>query len=233
MKPGARGQTGQRSVLFYRILAGVVSLIVLVALVLTVVRVLLTPIFVNIEYRTPNFPDDPYGFSQADRLYWSQIALDYLLNQAGISFLGDLRFADGSPVYNERELGHMVDVKIVVTGALRVWYASLLALLLLGLWAWRARWWLTFRQALSRGGWLTVIFVGVIIPIVLVGFGVFFVAFHEVFFDPGTWVFRYSDTLIRLFPERFWRDAFLAIAALSLVGGLAVALGLRQKSAAH
>jgi len=59
---------------------------------------------------------------------------------------------------------------------------------------------------------------------------VFFVAFHEVFFDPGTWVFRYSDTLIRLFPERFWRDAFLAIAALSLVGGLAVALGLRQKA---
>ena len=230
MMPGAREQTGQRSGLFYRILAGLVSLLVLVALVLTSVRLLLTPSYVNFEYRTPNFPTDPFGFSRADRLYWSQVALDYLLNQAGISFLADLRFADGSAVYNERELGHMVDVKIVVKGALLVWYASLLALLLLGLWAWRGGWWPTFRQALSRGGWLTVIFGGGIIPIVLVGFGVFFVAFHEVFFDPGTWVFRYSDTLIRLFPERFWRDAFLAIAALSLVGGLAVALGLRQKA---
>ena len=230
MMTGAPEQTGQRSGLFYRILAGLVSLLVLVALVLTSVRLLLTPSYVNFEYRTPNFPTDPFGFSRADRLYWSQVALDYLLNQAGISFLADLRFADGSAVYNERELGHMVDVKIVVKGALLVWYASLLALLLLGLWAWRGGWWPTFRQALSRGGWLTVIFVGVIIPIVLVGFGVFFVAFHEVFFDPGTWVFRYSDTLIRLFPERFWRDAFLAIAALSLAGGLAVALGLRRKA---
>jgi len=230
MKSGEPGQAGQRSGLFYRILAGLVSLLMLVVLVLTAVRLLLTHTYVNIEYRTPNFPPDPYGFSRADRLYWSQIALDYLLNPEGISFLGDLRFADGSAVYNERELGHMVDVKIVVKGALLVWYVSLLALLVLDLWAWRGGWWPTFRQALSRGGWLTVIFVGVIIPIVLVGFGVFFVAFHGVFFDPGTWVFRYSDTLIRLFPERFWRDAFLAIAALSLVGGLAVALGFLQQA---
>lgn len=232
MNSDARERTGQRSDLLYRVLAGLVSLLVLVALVLTAVRLLLTPIFVNIEYRTPNFPSDPYGFSRADRLYWSHIARNYLLNQARISYLADLRFADGSPVYNERELGHMLDVKNVVKGALIVWYASLLALLLLGLWAWRGQWWSTFRQALSRGGWLTVIFVGVIIPIVLLGFGVFFVAFHEVFFAAGTWVFNYSDTLIRLFPERFWRDAFLAIAALSLAGGLAVALGFRQKPSA-
>jgi integral membrane protein (TIGR01906 family) len=126
----------------------------------------------------------------------------------------------------------MVDVKNVVTGALMVWYASLLTLLLLGLWAWRGRWWLTFRQALSRGGWLTVIFVGVIVPFVLFGFGMFFVFFHEIFFAAGTWVFNYSDTLIRLFPERFWRDIFLAVALLSLLGGLAVALGFRQKPTA-
>jgi integral membrane protein (TIGR01906 family) len=80
-----------------------------------------------------------------------------------------------------------------------------------------------------RGGWLTVVLVGVIVSAVVIGFGVFFVFFHEVFFDPGTWIFRYSDTLIRLFPERFWRDAFLAIGGLSLAGGLILALGLRPK----
>jgi len=96
MMTGAPEQTGQRSGLFYRILAGLVSLLVLVALVLTSVRLLLTPSYVNFEYRTPNFPTDPFGFSRADRLYWSQVALDYLLNQAGISFLADLRFADAS-----------------------------------------------------------------------------------------------------------------------------------------
>lgn len=33
-----------------------------------------------------------------------------------------------------------------------------------------------------------------------------------------------SDTLIRLFPERFWFDAALTIAGLSLLGGLLLAL---------
>jgi hypothetical protein len=28
-------------------------------------------------------------------------------------------------------------------------------------------------------------------------------------------VFYYSDTLIRLFPERFWRDAFIAVGLLA------------------
>jgi integral membrane protein (TIGR01906 family) len=114
--------------------------------------------------------------------------------------------------------------------ALRVWYASLLALLVLGLWAWSERLVAAVLAGLSRGGWLTVIFVAVVIPLVLVAFGVFFVAFHEVFFDPGTWTFLFSDTLIRLFPERFWRDTFLALALLSLAGGLALGLGLREKS---
>jgi uncharacterized membrane protein len=41
---------------------------------------------------------------------------------------------------------------------------------------------------------------------------VLFVGFHQVFFDAGTWTFAYSDTLIRLFPERFWQVAFGAVA---------------------
>ena len=107
---------------------------------------LLLPVFLTIEYNTPNFPPDSYGFSLEDRLYWSKIASDYLINHEGISFLGDLRFADGSPVYNQRELKHMVDVKVVLQKALLVWYLSLGAMLLLGLWAWRGGWLILFRQ---------------------------------------------------------------------------------------
>ena len=63
----------------------------------------------------------------------------------------------------------------------------------------------------------------------LASFGVFFVAFHQVFFDPGTWIFLWSDTLIRLFPERFWRDVFIYVGVLSLAGGLALGFGFRSK----
>ena len=36
-------------------------------------------------------------------------------------------------------------------------------------------------------------------------------------------MFEWSDTLIRMFPERFWRDIFILVGALSLGGGLALA----------
>jgi integral membrane protein (TIGR01906 family) len=223
----------QKDSLLYRILSWSVTVLTPIALVLAAVRLLVTPAFVQIEYRTPGFPDDPYGFTREERLYWSNIARLYLLNDAGIEFLGDLRFADGSPVYNERELGHMVDVKVVLGQAMRLWYACLLSLLVLGIWAWFGSWWSLFKRGLRRGGWWTVAFVAVVIPLMLVAFGVFFVAFHEVFFDPGTWTFLFSDTLIRLFPERFWRDTFLALALVSLAGGLALGLGLRERESSN
>jgi integral membrane protein (TIGR01906 family) len=206
-----------------------VAILIPVALILTAVRLLLTPTFVNFEYRTPNFPADPYGFSQEDRLFWSMIALAYLLNDEGISFLEDLQFEDGTPVYNARELKHMVDVKNVVQAALIVWYISLLGIFLLWIWSYWGGWWQVYKQGLSLGGWLTVILIVVTLIAVLIGFSVFFVLFHEVFFESGTWVFRFSDTLIRLFPERFWRDTFLVVGIVSLVGGLALGFGFREK----
>ncbi len=212
-----------------RILSGLGTILVPIALVLTAVRLLLTPAFVQFEYRTPNFPPDPYGFTQGDRLHWSQIALDYLLNDEGIDFLADLRFEDGTPLYNQRELGHMVDVKNVVQAALYLWYGTLIGLIGLGVLAWRGKWWWEYREALARGGWATIYLVGSVIVFVLIGFGIFFVAFHQVFFDPGTWTFAFSDTLIRLFPERFWRDTFLVLGALAGGGGLVLAYIFRRQ----
>ena len=57
----------------------------------------------------------------------------------------------------------------------------------------------------------------------------FFAGFHSLFFEGDSWLFLYSDTLIRLFPIRFWQDAFLLAAAIALGGGVALALGLRTK----
>src|SRR5512145_368460 len=100
----ALGTTLETAPALRQAIAWIVALLVPVALVLTAVRLLMTPAFVQIEYSTPGFPADPFGFTRQDRLYWSKIAVDYLINNEGISFLGDLRFEDGQPVYNQREL---------------------------------------------------------------------------------------------------------------------------------
>jgi integral membrane protein (TIGR01906 family) len=214
---------------FFYLFSWLISIIVVVAVVLSSVRLLLTPIFVNIEYSMPGFPADPYGFSKADRLYWSEIARNYLLNNAGIAFLGDLRFANGEPVYNERELHHMVDVKRVVKNTILVWYFSLVLIVTSGVWAWRGGWWEIYRSGMARGGWMTVILLVLIIFLVLLSFNTFFVSFHNVFFQPGTWQFLFSDTLIRLFPQRFWQDAFIMIGVVAIALGIGLGMGFRQK----
>jgi len=225
------------------ILSWIVTLLVPVVLVLTAIRLLLTPAYVIIEYNTPAFPQDRYGFTKEDRINWSKIAIEYLLNDEDISFLAELRFPEGQSTpaescrfmddctrfYNDRELGHMKDVKDVVEVALVVWYVSLISLVLLAIWAWLGNWVPDYRKALARGGWLTVILIGSLILFVLIAFGVLFVAFHNVFFDPGTWRFFFSDTLIRLFPERLWRDTFLAVGILAGGTGLAMGILLRER----
>jgi integral membrane protein (TIGR01906 family) len=228
---------------FAKVFSWVVTILVPVVLTLLAVRLVINPWYVEFEYRTPFFPEDPYGFTREERLKYSKIDIEYLLNDAGISFLADLHFPEGQQApdfscqfmvdctkfYNDRELGHMADVKRVVQGALKVLYSSTAILVLLGVWGWFGKWWGVFLNGLRRGGWLTVILLGVIILFVLVAFGVIFVFFHEIFFAAGSWTFYYSDSLIRLFPERFWRDTFLMVGGIAGLLGVALGLGLRKK----
>ena len=214
-----------------------IALLIPIALIGLGLRILLSPVFLKIEYNMPYFPVDQYGFTKIDRLKWAPYALDYLVNSADISYLGDLKFDDGSPLYNERELSHMADVKHVTQNALNAWYISLSLLILLGLLAWRGEWPQTYRLGLLRGGWLMVALATLIGVIAVIGIAInpdlffsFFTAFHHLFFTGDSWLFLYSDTLIRLFPLRFWEDAFLFAAIIALGGGVALGIGFRSVS---
>ena len=120
----------------------------------------------------------------------------------------------------------MLDVKNVVKGAIHVLEASFIILVLLAVWAWLGKWYAYYLKGLQRGGLVTLIFIGLIILFVLVAFDYLFVLFHEIFFKAGTWSFLYSDTLIRLFPERFWQDTFLMVGSLSALLGLLFYFGI-------
>ncbi len=217
------------------IFSHLVSLLVPLALIGAALRILLSPIFINIEYRMPYFPADEFGFTQQDRLQWAPFALQYLVNSSDISYLGNLKFEDGSPLYNERELSHMADVKNVVRGALNVWYISLAILTMLAILAYRGKWIPDYINGLRRGGlWM----IGLAMALGLVaGVGIvanpdiffgFFTLFHQIFFTGDSWLFYYSDPLIRLFPIRFWEDAFLWAAILALGGGVGLAFGIKK-----
>jgi integral membrane protein (TIGR01906 family) len=197
-------------------------------LVLTNVRLLLTPAFVSVEYTTPGFPDDAYGFTQGERVQLAQLARQYLLDRSGIEFLAVQRASDGSPLYNERELSHMVDVKTLVQQALTLWYLLLALVGLLLLIGWRIGGRETVRRGLRLGGTLTLAAMAALLTLLVAGFSLLFTGFHSVFFESGTWVFYYSDTLIRLFPMRFWRDVFALLILLTLAEGALLLLVTRN-----
>jgi integral membrane protein (TIGR01906 family) len=220
-----------------------ILLIVLTPIVLTLtnVRLLMTPAFPQIEYNLPGFPSDLYGFTKEDRLKWSKVAIDYLLNNAGIEFLAELRFPEGQTappescgdyttrdctyLYNDRELRHMVDVKNVTRSALWVWgVGGALALLSAGALFYAGEW-AALRAGLLWGAGITLVFYLGIILYIAVNFNALFVQFHQVFFEGGTWLFLWSDTLIRLFPVRFWQDAFIFIGAASIGEALVIGAG--------
>jgi integral membrane protein (TIGR01906 family) len=213
------------------------------------VRLLMTPAFPAIEYNLPDFPADPYGITKAQRLYWSNRSIDFIqgferagqieqwkfpedgVSPAGATAPGESCQYYGSAYgardctyfYNDREVKHMVDVLIVVRGAMTLLLgAALVALLAIG--GLRANGsTAALRAGLLGGAGLTAVLYLALIAYIAVNFNTLFVQFHEVLFQGGTWSFLWSDSLIRLFPIKFWQDAFTFIGVASLLeaGGVA------------
>ncbi|MCC6617209.1 MAG: TIGR01906 family membrane protein [Anaerolineae bacterium] len=204
-------------------LAGwLLSFAVPILLVLINVRLVMSPLYVQIEYQRPGFPEDIFGFTQEDRLTYAPYAINYLTEQRDISYLGDLRFDDGTPLFNSRELRHMRDVQTVTTYAFAVGIATGIVALGGVLVLRRSQRAGSLRMALLRGALMTLLAIGVIVVLAVVGWQMFFTGFHELFFSEGTWYFLTSDTLIRLFPEQFWFDAALTIGGLTALEALAI-----------
>ena len=189
-----------------------------------------------IYWDAPSYPEfeygriapDPYGFTLEERLELADATIHYLRrtepSAETIYLLEELMLPDGSgSLYNEREIEHMVDVKDLTDAIRRIWYGSVVLLigglgyLLAGEQRRPAG-----RRAVYHGGLATVIVLLVIAGLILFGWSFFFVQFHELLFPPGTWTFRYSDSLIRLFPEQFWFDVGVIISVGTLLLGLVV-----------
>ncbi len=140
---------------------------------------------------------------------------DYLRNDAE-RLTVQRELADGrrAPVFSEREVVHMIDVKRLMA---RTWDAGWAAFgLIIALAAgafWRGRRaglaWL-LRAAAAAGG-LIVALVIVLAVVAMVGFDEAFRQFHLLFFTNDLWQLTSADALIQLFPQRFFFDTTLLI----------------------
>ena len=119
------------------------------------------------------------------------------------------------PLLDERERSHMADVSRLVQILAAVTIMGLVLVGVAGSWLRRER----RRQGrvmLIASG--SVGLVALVLAVVFsVAFEPAFLAFHALFFPPGTYLFAPGSQLIVLFPDGFWFDA-------TLVAGLAIIL---------
>jgi integral membrane protein (TIGR01906 family) len=176
-------------------------------LALTSILPLISRPFLRLQYARPDIPAST-KFSAQQRLAIAEATFYYPFSNEDISYLADLRGEDGLPLFNERELTHMVDVQVfahrglvfdLVLGVLVA--ASVATLALLPELRQNLAVYLFGASLVAPGLALVAL---VVVPL---QFQWFMVTFHQLFFVGDSWLFPRSDTLIQLFPPQFWLDA--------------------------
>jgi len=201
-------------------------------IVLVSVDIIATNAYLRHEYGLQGFPSSEL-YPPDERLRLAEATLHYLRSSEDTDYLRQLEYS-GEPVYNQREVEHLVDVKIVMDG---VFLAEKIAMILLGI----ALIWMV-GVGKDRGAALRSVVLGcsylwglalVVGATALVSFDWFFTQFHRMFFKDGTWTFYVTDTLIQLFPLSFWMDAtwkigLLALGSAALLGCICYSVAKRE-----
>lgn len=198
-----------------------------ILLVVGALRIVGSPVFLWLTYRRPGFPDDVHGFSVEERTLYGSYGMDFLFNLANGRYLSELVGPDGEALFTSsgedlNEVSHMIEVKELI------WIAMLLGLLLLALallFALFLRSWRPggFARGVFAGAWAAL---GLLIGLTVLAFldwRTFFAEFHHLLFS-GNWQFPDDYALIRLYPNQFWIDAGIWMAALVLVFSLVALL---------
>jgi integral membrane protein (TIGR01906 family) len=204
---------------FFRVADPFLIILLPITIILSSVFIVLysAGVWIPIEYRMPGFPEDRYGFDLEDRLYWSSVDIEFLLGNEDISYFDSYQLDDGSPMHNARELRHMEDVQVLLNTVRVVLLGGWILILLIAFIFWRTGRAEVLGMAVQRAGRVTLILIGVLVVGIVASFSVLFVGFHRIFFEGDSWLFAYSDTFIRLYPQRFWRDCFILLALVTVI----------------
>jgi integral membrane protein (TIGR01906 family) len=195
----------------------IISILTPIFLITSGMRTALSPMFVNIEYKLPNFPPDTYGFTTEERLVWANYSIQYILGKVSEEEFSALQFPDGAPLFNKREISHMIDVHDLTVVMLAIWRVLILFFTIVLFLGWKNNRLHALLRALESGARITLTIILGILVYVWISFNQLFTIFHQIFFKGDSWLFYLSDTLIRLFPIKFWQDLFIYIGSFCIL----------------
>ncbi len=193
--------------------------------------IFLNPAWLDYEYNQPGFPK-AQRFSDQDRRYYASESIEF---ERGNRTFEQFQ---GLGVYNERELNHMVDVRVMLAqlSTLYTMDGILIAVILLVL-ATVPETRIFAARGVFSGGLLTILFFLATGLFMATAFQYFFTQFHYLFFQGVSGFFLPTDSLIQFYPERFWFDTFIVVAVVILVEAFVVTLvgwwGIRRAGQAQ
>jgi len=206
--------------LLIAVLGIAITLAVPTILAVNGIRIVTNDRYVRAVYDHGGVPRDRYGFGEEERTTIALVGLHSILpsSDEGVGLLEEARLRDGSPAFNARELRHMEDVRTLVGRAYRFQLIALIAIaalaLLMGL---RRSTRSLVPVALGRGALLTIVVAIGVAVVSVTSYDWFETPFHAAFFEGETWRFAETDTLRRLYPDRFWLDTAIAIGVIAVV----------------
>ena len=156
--------------------------------------------------------------------------IDYFGNDEELLDIEVTVDGEQAPLFSEREVLHMRDVKWLMQATFRVHeiaFAVLVLYVTVALVRRRGQAVAQVAGLLRVAGVLTVVLLGVAAAAVLVGFDDLFRQFHVISFANDLWKLSPArDHLIQMYPRGFWFDVTLAVGLVSaLEGALLAAAG--------
>ena len=161
---------------------------------------------------------DKYHISQRTGISNNQLGevarqmVDYFSGKSPTPQLMVTKHGEQLPLYNEKELVHMVDVRSIVQIFSALQVVSILLFIGLAIFIYiRSGLWRVL-SGIQIGSIVNAVLTGILIIWALIDFNSLFLLFHYISFSNDLWILDPSkDYLIMMFPEGFFNDAAILI----------------------
>ncbi len=168
--------------------------------------------FIELEYSKKDFPKDKYGLNDEYRKKLAKVGLRAVLSKEGLKEFEKAKLPNGRKAFRKKEVKHMEDVNKLLSFIFPVSY-TLFFFWIIGVFYLEE-----YRKKLLIGSGLFTIFLILITGIfTFTNYNKAFEIFHNYVFDTTSWKFKSYDTLLRVYPMKFWFDGTVAVTVISFI----------------
>ncbi len=202
--------------LFNKILVVVCILTLPYSIISMSSRIAFSEWFIDWQYSLESFPEDPYGMSKEERKRLAKLGLKAVTSDEGMEEFKRAKLPDGRPAFRQKEIKHMEDVKNLLSILFPLGYILSVVDMLIFIYLFLSNKTLLGR-GLMGGGILCITLLICAGVLSITDYDLAFEKFHDLFFDPYSWRFSYSDTLLRIYPRMFWFNGTIFVISLSVI----------------